>query len=132
MHFYLIYLVVSVLLCQGASEVKVTLLDQSSYTAKVVGIDPDKDVAVLQLQMADDKIDVLRPVSVGSSGGLLVGQKVFAIGNPFGLDHTITQVRWGTAVRYTVAHDVDRWMSSSSSYHYSPRLHAFSLAWRIS
>eukprot|EP00877_Chromochloris_zofingiensis_P012461 jgi/Chrzof1/7469/Cz02g25040.t1 len=76
---------------KGASEVKVTLLDQSSYTAKVVGIDPDKDVAVLQLQMADDKIDVLRPVSVGSSGGLLVGQKVFAIGNPFGLDHTITQ-----------------------------------------
>lgn len=45
---------------QGASEVKVTLLDQSTYNAKVVGFDPDKDVAVLQLVMAPDKAAQVR------------------------------------------------------------------------
>lgn len=163
-----------------------TLLDQSSYDAKVVGVDVDKDVAVLQLQgipevcgawtvsaaslthgthtprhlgkawpctacmwtyvcllwctalrcTASDapqaglhcasahacacmgtsgqacdlrhwrplclrlhsqaELKMLRPVSVGSSTGLLVGQRVYAIGNPFGLDHTLTQVRKST------------------------------------
>lgn len=61
---------------QGASEVKVTLLDQSTYTARVVGADPDKDVAVLQLEMPADKAAQLQPVSVGASSGLMVGQKV--------------------------------------------------------
>jgi hypothetical protein len=61
---------------QGAVEVKVTLLDQSSYTAKVVGTDPDKDVAVLQLDMPAAKAAQLQPVSVGMSSGLMVGQKV--------------------------------------------------------
>lgn len=63
---------------QGASEVNVTLLDQSSYTARVVGADPDKDVAVLQLDMPADKAAQLQPVSVGMSTGLMVGQKVGA------------------------------------------------------
>lgn len=61
---------------KGASEVKVTLLDQSSYTARVVGADPDKDVAVLQLDMPSSKASELQPVSVGASSGLMVGQKV--------------------------------------------------------
>jgi len=61
---------------KGASEVKVTLLDQSSYTARVVGADPDKDVAVLQLDMPPSKAAELQPVSVGASSGLMVGQKV--------------------------------------------------------
>ena len=69
-----------VLLCQGASEVKVTLLDQSTYSAKVVGFDPDKDVAVLQLDMPEDSRAALQPVSLGSSTGLMVGQRVYAIG----------------------------------------------------
>ncbi|KAL8038683.1 hypothetical protein ABFX02_11G124000 [Erythranthe guttata] len=72
---------------RGASDLKVTLADQSTYDAKVVGFDQDKDVAVLSIDAPKDK---LRPLPIGVSADLLVGQKVFAIGNPFGLDHTLT------------------------------------------
>ncbi|KAK7266094.1 hypothetical protein RIF29_18734 [Crotalaria pallida] len=72
---------------RGASDLRVTLADQSTYDAKVVGFDQDKDVAVLRVDAPKDK---LRPIPVGVSADLLVGQKVFAIGNPFGLDHTLT------------------------------------------
>jgi S1-C subfamily serine protease len=58
---------------------------------QVIAGDPDKDVAVLQLQMPHEKMRELKPITLGSSGNLFVGQKVFAIGNPFGLDHTLTQ-----------------------------------------
>lgn len=58
---------------------RVTLSDQSTYDAKVVGFDQDKDVAVLRVDAPKDK---LRPIPVGVSADLLVGQKVFAIGNP--------------------------------------------------
>ncbi|RZC59161.1 hypothetical protein C5167_006464 [Papaver somniferum] len=67
--------------------VRVTLADQSTFEAKVVGFDQDKDVAVLSVDAPKEK---LRPIPVGVSADLLVGQKVFAIGNPFGLDHTLT------------------------------------------
>ncbi|TVU20273.1 hypothetical protein EJB05_36476, partial [Eragrostis curvula] len=66
---------------------RVTLADQSVYEAQVVGFDQDKDVAVLRIKAPKDK---LRPIPVGVSADLLVGQKVYAIGNPFGLDHTLT------------------------------------------
>ncbi|CAJ2665406.1 protease Do-like 1, chloroplastic [Trifolium pratense] len=72
---------------RGASDLRVTLADQSTYDAKVVGFDQDKDVAVLRVDAPKEK---LRPIPVGVSADLLVGQKVFAIGNPFGLDHTLT------------------------------------------
>ncbi|XP_050382092.1 protease Do-like 1, chloroplastic [Argentina anserina] len=72
---------------RGASDLRVTLADQSTFDAKVVGFDQDKDVAVLHVDAPKDK---LRPIPVGISADLLVGQKVFAIGNPFGLDHTLT------------------------------------------
>lgn len=72
---------------RGASDLRVTLADQATYEAKVVGYDRDKDVAVLRIDAPNDK---LRPIPVGVSADLLVGQKVFAIGNPFGLDHTLT------------------------------------------
>lgn len=72
---------------RGASDLRVTLADQSTYEAKVVGFDQDKDVAVLRIDASKEK---LRPVPVGVSADLLVGQKVYAIGNPFGLDHTLT------------------------------------------
>ncbi|XP_062106848.1 protease Do-like 1, chloroplastic [Humulus lupulus] len=72
---------------RGASDLKVTLADQTTYDAKVVGFDQDKDVAVIHVDAPRDK---LRPIPVGISADLLVGQKVFAIGNPFGLDHTLT------------------------------------------
>ncbi|XP_043723712.1 protease Do-like 1, chloroplastic [Telopea speciosissima] len=72
---------------RGASDLRVTLADQTTYEAKVVGFDQDKDVAVLRVDAPKDK---LRPIPVGVSADLLVGQKVYAIGNPFGLDHTLT------------------------------------------
>ncbi|KAL5723716.1 Protease Do-like 1 [Ranunculus cassubicifolius] len=72
---------------RGASDVRVTLSDQTTYEAKVVGFDQDKDVALLRIDAPKDK---LKPIPVGASANLLVGQKVYAIGNPFGLDHTLT------------------------------------------
>ena len=64
---------------------RVTLADQSVYEAQVVGFDQDKDVAVLRIKAPKDK---LRPIPVGVSGDLLVGQKVFAIGNPVSANNT--------------------------------------------
>ena len=58
---------------------------------QLIGGDPDKDIAVLQLECETSKIEELKPISLGQSSNLLVGQKVYAIGNPFGLDHTLTQ-----------------------------------------
>ena len=59
----------------------------------MVGGDAAKDVAVLELEgVPKEKLEALKPVSTGTSTNLLVGQKVFAIGNPFGLQHTLTQV----------------------------------------
>lgn len=55
-----------------------------------IGGDQDKDVAVLQLQCPEEKLHDLKRISLGNSSNLLVGQKVYAIGNPFGLDHTLT------------------------------------------
>ncbi|KAF7819583.1 protease Do-like 1, chloroplastic [Senna tora] len=72
---------------RGASDLRVTLADQTTYDAKIVGFDQDKDVAVLRVDAPKDK---LRPIPIGISADLLVGQKVYAIGNPFGLDHTLT------------------------------------------
>jgi S1-C subfamily serine protease len=76
---------------RGASEVRVTLIDQSMYKARIVGGDPQKDVAVLQLEAPKQVLKQLKPMMLGQSSGLFVGQKVFAIGNPFGLDHTLTR-----------------------------------------
>lgn len=66
---------------------RVLLADGSVYDAVVVGKAPDKDLAVLAIDAPADK---LRPILPGTSADLQVGQKVFAIGNPFGLDQTLT------------------------------------------
>ncbi|HKQ50209.1 MAG TPA: trypsin-like peptidase domain-containing protein [Phycisphaerae bacterium] len=71
----------------NASELQVRLADGSSWEAKVVGGEADKDVAVVKIDAPASK---LRPMPVGTSKDLQVGQKVFAIGNPFGLDQTLT------------------------------------------
>ncbi|MCS6897132.1 MAG: trypsin-like peptidase domain-containing protein [Nitrospira sp.] len=71
----------------GASSIKVTLADRSEYQARVVGADPDHDLAVLQILAPDGSLE---PLAIGTSSDLRVGQKVLAIGNPFGLDHTLT------------------------------------------
>ncbi|KAL3771877.1 hypothetical protein ACHAWO_008663 [Cyclotella atomus] len=57
------------------------------YKARVIGVDPTKDIAVLKV---DAPMNELRPIAVGTSQGLRVGQGSLAIGNPFGLDHTLT------------------------------------------
>ena len=72
---------------QGANSARVTLSDQSSYEAKLVGAFPDRDLAVLRIEAP---ATLLQPIAIGSSGDLQVGQAVYAIGNPFGLDQTLT------------------------------------------
>ena len=69
------------------SRIQVTLADRSDWDAKLVGVAPSKDLAVLQVEAP---LERLRPIPVGRSADLAVGQKVFAIGNPFGLDQTLT------------------------------------------
>lgn len=66
---------------------QVTLSDQSTWPAEIVGIAPEKDLAVLKIQAPADK---LVPIAIGHSSDLRVGQFVYAIGNPFGLDHSLT------------------------------------------
>ena len=70
-----------------ADEIEVRLQDGKSYDADVVGADPDHDLVVLQINATNLNIS---PVMIGSSNDLRVGQKVLAIGNPFGLDSTLT------------------------------------------
>lgn len=72
---------------EGAENFTVTLSDQSSYRAKFVGAEPNKDLAVLKI---DAPKELLKPILVGSYGDLKVGQTAFAIGNPFGLDYSLT------------------------------------------
>ncbi len=72
---------------QNASTAKVLLADQSEYPAELVGAFADRDLAVLRIKAPQAK---LQAIAVGSSRDLQVGQKVFAIGNPFGLDFTLT------------------------------------------
>ena len=73
---------------EGAREIQVMLFDGSAHAATVVGVDPATDVAVIRIEGAPR--DVLQPVTFGSSSDLRVGQRVFAIGNPFGLERTLT------------------------------------------
>ena len=72
---------------QNADTAQVTLADQSNWKARVVGVAPDKDLAVLRI---DAPANRLPPIPLGTSKDLQVGQSVFAIGNPFGLDQTLT------------------------------------------
>ncbi len=65
----------------------VTLADHRTFEGAVVGVSPDKDLAVLHI---DAEGESLVPIQVGTSSDLVVGQKVFAIGNPFGFDQTLT------------------------------------------
>ncbi len=72
---------------QGADKATVTLADQSTWPAKLVGHAAEKDLAILKIEAPRNK---LLPIPVGASSDLLVGQSVYAIGNPFGLDQTLT------------------------------------------
>ena len=72
---------------QEGDRANVTLNDGSTYPATIVGTTPDKDIAVLKIDAPPQK---LLPLPIGQSSNLKVGQKVLAIGNPFGLDQTLT------------------------------------------
>jgi S1-C subfamily serine protease len=74
---------------EGSKTVNVTFVDGNTYTAKVVGTDPDNDIAVIQIidNFSDEN---LTPLIFGDSSQLQVGQQVIAIGNPFGLSDTMT------------------------------------------
>ncbi|HET9823028.1 MAG TPA: trypsin-like peptidase domain-containing protein [Burkholderiaceae bacterium] len=72
---------------QGGNAARVTMADQSTYNARLVGAFPDRDLAVLKIDAPAAK---LPPIPVGTSRELQVGQRVYAIGNPFGLDQTLT------------------------------------------
>ena len=71
----------------GSSRAQVTLADQSTWDATLVGAAPEKDLAVLRIEAPGR---LLSPVQLGASSDLEVGQQVFAIGNPFGLDQSLT------------------------------------------
>src|SRR5207253_7305796 len=72
---------------QSANSAQVTLNDHSTYNADLVGIAPNYDLALLRINAPASK---LTPIPLGESADLQVGQKVFAIGNPFGLDQSLT------------------------------------------
>ena len=72
---------------RGGNAFLVTLKDQTQLEAEVVGVEPRKDIAVLKVRKGKEK---LQPLVLGRSETIQVGQKTVAIGNPFGLDNTVT------------------------------------------
>jgi S1-C subfamily serine protease len=72
---------------QQGDAFSVTLADQSEWEARVAGAAPEKDLAVLKIRAPRER---LTPLTPGTSRTLLVGQHVYAVGNPFGLDHSLT------------------------------------------
>ncbi len=72
---------------RDATGAQVRLTDDRVYNASLIGVSPEHDLAVLRVQPG---FDVPSPIPVGESNNLVVGQKVYAIGNPFGLDYTLT------------------------------------------
>ena len=71
----------------GSDLASVTLFEGDPFPAQVVGVDPQNDIAILKI---DAPRELLYPVTLGQSDTLRVGQKIFAIGNPFGLERTMT------------------------------------------
>lgn len=74
---------------QNANRVAVTLIDGNTYEAKIIGVEARKDLAVLKIELRETNV-VPFGEKVADSSELMVGQKAIAIGNPWGLDHTLT------------------------------------------
>jgi S1-C subfamily serine protease len=72
---------------EGAKEIEVSLFNGQSYPGKLVGADPSSDLAVLSIEAPAES---LFPVTIGDSSNLKVGQKIYAIGNPFGQERSLT------------------------------------------
>ena len=81
------YILTNFHVVQGAQAISVTLGDRSHYDAKFVGADERNDIALVKIDPKDHKLPAL---AMGDSDGLLVGQRVLAIGNPFGFQSTLT------------------------------------------
>ncbi len=79
------YILTNFHVIEGAQEIEVTLSDSRKATAKLIGADPDTDLAILRIQL-----DRLPVVALGNSDSLQVGDRVLAIGNPFGVGQTVT------------------------------------------
>jgi Do/DeqQ family serine protease len=71
---------------QRSGTIKVVLQDEREYEARIIGADPDSDLAVLKI----DPREKLPSIPMGSSDDLMIGETVIAIGNPFGFSHTVT------------------------------------------
>lgn len=82
------YVLTNVHVVKGASKIYVSLSDGTQYEAEVVGTDEDSDLAVIKFTPPEGTI--LQTIPFGNSANLKVGQKVIAIGNPFGFDRTMT------------------------------------------
>ncbi|MEY4318266.1 MAG: hypothetical protein RI902_2074 [Pseudomonadota bacterium] len=79
------YILTNYHVIEGAQEIEVTLSDSRKATAKLIGADPDTDLAILRIQL-----DRLPVIALGNSDSLQVGDRVLAIGNPFGVGQTVT------------------------------------------
>lgn len=74
----------------GATEIEVSFLDGTLASARIIGLDPDSDLAVLQVDLPTEDLEALKPVTFGDSSALKIGQTVLAIGSPFGQRWTLT------------------------------------------
>ncbi len=81
------YILTNFHVVSGAQEITVTLFNGKTYSAILKGVDPSNDIAVIRIGA---KPEELFPVTLGNSAELRVGQRIFAIGNPFGLERTLT------------------------------------------
>lgn len=81
------YIVTNYHVIKDADKLQVSLADRTTWPATFVGAEPNKDLAVVKIDAPANK---LRPIELGSYDNLKVGQSAYAIGNPFGLDHTLT------------------------------------------
>jgi len=80
------YILTNYHVVEDATEITVTLSNGKKYKAKFIGADPENDIAIIKINAREK----LKPLKLGDSSKLQVGQKVYAIGNPFGLNSTLT------------------------------------------
>src|SRR5512135_1305404 len=81
------YILTNYHVVENSQKLEVTLADESKWPAKLVGADPDTDLAVIKIDAPREKLKV---IPMGDSKNLRIGQKVLAIGNPFGFERTLT------------------------------------------
>jgi len=82
------YILTNAHVVNGAAKLSIKLYDESNHTASLIGVDQENDLAVLKIEVSQET--ELHPIKFGTATTLKVGQKVVAIGNPFGYDRTMT------------------------------------------